>query len=355
MDAGDAARFVREAEGLCARRGGRLLFLVVFGSRLYGTQEEGASDLDLYGLWMPLPAALVTGCADGDIRAGTAGNLVRHGSGDVDIALFSLRRWLLELLPRGEVVGTDLLFAAGRPGCVLFRDPLLDAIFGDPLRYLGLRDGRACRAYCIRQARQYGIRGSRLGCLKDVLRALEALCPEGLRAKARLADILEGLLARCGDGRLCLRAPEGEGAALVLCGRHYQASLPVALLAERVQAVLAATRCAGIDADRGLGVDWKALSHALRAQREDEEILATGRLRFPLACAGELKAVRAGLRPWRELEPLLVDNLEALDRLRAVSPHAHAVDPAVSRQALLACYGIDEDATAFPAGGSGGR
>ena len=42
------------------------------------------------------------------------------------------------------------------------------------------------------------------------------------------------------------------------------------------------------------GRDWKALSHALRALYEAEELVDTGKITFPLPLADEVKALKEG-------------------------------------------------------------
>lgn len=55
-------------------------------------------------------------------------------------------------------------------------------------------------------------------------------------------------------------------------------------------------------AERQDGVDWKALSHAVRVGQEAVELLSTGRLRFPLAAAQYLLAIKLGRVPYGAVE-----------------------------------------------------
>ena len=64
-------------------------------------------------------------------------------------------------------------------------------------------------------------------------------------------------------------------------------------------------------ADSNEGVDWKALSHAVRVGHEALELLNTGRVIFPLLSAKLLLAIKLGTVPYaqvaRLIEALLVE------------------------------------------------
>lgn len=72
-------------------------------------------------------------------------------------------------------------------------------------------------------------------------------------------------------------------------------------------------------AEQNEGIDWKALSHAVRVGREAVELLKTGEITFPLADAAHILAIKKGRLPYDtvadEIEGLLVD----VEREAAVS------------------------------------
>jgi hypothetical protein len=63
------------------------------------------------------------------------------------------------------------------------------------------------------------------------------------------------------------------------------------------------------------GVDFKACSHAIRAIRQMEEIMLTGKVVFPLACATELLAIKNGELPWEEIKLKLEEGLDNIEEL----------------------------------------
>ena len=69
-------------------------------------------------------------------------------------------------------------------------------------------------------------------------------------------------------------------------------------------------------------MDWKALSHSVRAIRQQEELLETGRLVFPLRDRGEILRIKKGGLSFQETEGVITRGLAGLVGLRAVSPYA---------------------------------
>ena len=341
--ASDHPELLSIARDLCAENGARLVYLTIFGSTLYGTEIPGKSDLDVRGLFLPSPESLVLGTARHSLHLSSADSTRRNGEGDRDVDLFSVQRWLLELLPAGEIGALDLLFSPSSAGCVLFSAPCLAPVFAEPLRFFNSRQGEACAAYSLGQAKKYGIRGSRLGALRAVVDRAVEICPERQETR-RLAEILPDLAKACSDSRFCELVTQRDGLALRVCGKMHPASLSVTEFLQRARRDLA--RYEEADAGWENSIDWKALSHAIRAIRQEEELLRTGTLRFPLACREELVTVKLGQVGWKDVEPRIVDGLKALESLRMASPFAGPADSRAARRVLLQCYGLGSENTA---------
>ncbi len=315
----DREALLAEAREMVRGRG-RLLFLCFFGSTLYGTRREGSSDTDLRGLWLPDEApeneeamARVKG-----LHRSTGVRRVRNTHEDTDIDLVSAERWLCRGLAQGDTGSLDLLYAPTNPPCVLFCHPALEEIFASPLRFLNLADGGSCESYCRGQGNTFGMRGTRLGALWRVRRALEGLDP-GLRLERRA----EFLAQAAGAPDFCSVAEDG---GLLLAGQRHMAFTKTGELVLRLDRMLAGHRERIEAAREGRDVDWKALSHALRAIRQQESLLRDGTLRFPLACREEILRVKEGGLSFACAEDLICSGLEGLRKLRSVSPWAVAPD-----------------------------
>ena len=70
-----------------------LIHLFVGGSELHGAKVKDTDDLDIYGVYLE-PPELVLGLDKQDFYVwSTAGNERRNGPDDVDVCLYSLRKW----------------------------------------------------------------------------------------------------------------------------------------------------------------------------------------------------------------------------------------------------------------------
>jgi uncharacterized protein len=88
----------------------RLIHLFVGGSELHGAKVHGTDDLDIYGVYIE-PPELVLGLESmPHFVWSTAGNDRRNGPKDVDITLYSLRKWA-GLACKGNPTALHFLFA----------------------------------------------------------------------------------------------------------------------------------------------------------------------------------------------------------------------------------------------------
>jgi len=91
---------------------GRLIHLFVGGSELHGAKVHGTDDLDIYGVYIE-PPELVLGLESmPHFVWSTAGNDRRNGPKDVDVTLYSLKKWA-GLACKGNPTALHFLFAEG--------------------------------------------------------------------------------------------------------------------------------------------------------------------------------------------------------------------------------------------------
>ncbi|MDR2055982.1 MAG: nucleotidyltransferase domain-containing protein [Desulfovibrio sp.] len=328
---------LRQSSELCRERGARLLYLTVFGSALYGTETPGKSDMDVRGIFLPTQESLAVNEAAWTLRYSSGDSSGKNAAGDVDIDLWSVQHWLLKLLPAGDTGALDVLFSPSHAECTLHRDPLLDKVFGNPLKFVNAGEGRAYAEYSLGQAKKYGIRGSRLGALKSVHDWLGEHCPSP-GPKARLRVILDPLLDACADGRFCAAHEAGGEAGLRLCGKVHLGGIHLREFAQRVEADMRRYGARVEKAGRNQGIDFKALSHALRALDQMEELLQTGAIVFPLKSRERLTAVKQGAYTWNELEPRILSRLAEIDAMRKDSPWGGVFDAGFARDCVLEMY-----------------
>jgi predicted nucleotidyltransferase len=87
-----------------------LIHLFVGGSELHGAKVKDTDDLDIYGVYLE-PPELVIGLDQSDFYVwSTAGDDRRNGPNDIDVCLYSLRKWA-GLAAKGNSTALHFLFA----------------------------------------------------------------------------------------------------------------------------------------------------------------------------------------------------------------------------------------------------
>ena len=90
----------------------RLIHLFVGGSELHGAKVHGTDDLDIYGVYIEPPEMVLGLESMPHFVWSTAGNDRRNGPHDVDITLYSLKKWA-GLACKGNPTALHFLFAEG--------------------------------------------------------------------------------------------------------------------------------------------------------------------------------------------------------------------------------------------------
>jgi uncharacterized protein len=90
----------------------RLIHLFVGGSELHGAKVNGTDDLDIYGVYVEPPEMALGLESLPHFVWSTAGDDRRNGPNDVDVTLYSLKKWA-GLACKGNPTALHFLFAEG--------------------------------------------------------------------------------------------------------------------------------------------------------------------------------------------------------------------------------------------------
>jgi hypothetical protein len=307
------------------------LLEVKFGSHLYGT-ETPSSDLDIKVIYVPAERDIILGSyGKAVVTSRKKATFERNSKDDVDVEMFSLDRFLSDLMA-GQTWALDVLFAWGnhRAEC---RTQLGAAVMDRILaarHFLLTRNVNAFVGYARKQAARYGIKGSRMDAVRRVVALLEMLPPP-----QRLTEhepSVRALVAECADlvsleRTALVEIVELPGAAasvapvphLHVCGRMLPLRATVKLARETYGRILAEYGERSRKANLAGGVDWKALSHAVRVNNEARELLDTGWITFPRPDRALLVEIKTGQREAREVYAMIEEGLACLTASSATS------------------------------------
>lgn len=288
-----------------------------FGSHLYGTNTP-ESDTDFKSVFLPDAEDILLQRVPRSInKQRNKAEGERNQPGDIDEESFSLQQFLA-LLAQGQTVALDMLFA---PETWPTDETGLWTIIRNNRDKLLTKKSAAFVGYCRTQANKYGIKGSRVAAAKAAAEFFNELMEIGLPSSKLSAfrkdlgllvswhpdhmGIVEQVVNRDGD----------IGEFFECCNRKVGFGNTI----KEAQAVF--NRIYDNYGDRARkaqdneGVDWKALSHAVRVGHQALELLRDHNITFPLPNAAHILDIKLGRLPYQvvadEIEQLLVKVEEA--------------------------------------------
>jgi hypothetical protein len=176
--------------------------------------------------------------------------------------------------------------------------------------------------YCRQQANKYGIKGSRVAAARAALTWLAGLCEENL-SHTKLGEFTADVRVMTDSNEHMAIVAIEQGAGTMIdhwdvCGRKLSFTASVKHAHDVMVKLVGEYGHRALQAERQEGVDWKALSHAVRVATQAIELLQTGSVTFPLPNAGHVLAIKTGEIPYREvaeeIELLLVEVEAAAQR-----------------------------------------
>lgn len=304
-----------------------IIFKTKFGSHLYGTETEH-SDVDWKGVYIPDARDILLGRSKGTIDLNEkvdhrTGLQRKNYPGETDFELYSLQKFM-SLAAEGQLPALDMLFATPLVG-----GTDIDGVMSDIwIRIWENRDKLACNQtrvffhYAYHQASKYGVKGSRMAAAEKAAEFFAELAGN-LGSKIKLRDIDVTLTEAFEDVPHCsiveIKQVSGEMMkAFECCGRKVMWNVSLKTARDIYTKLFDDYGHRARKAKNNQGVDWKALSHAVRVGREAVEYLRTGFITFPRPEAQRLVMIKRGEMDYQkvaeEIEQLLDDVRDAADK-----------------------------------------
>lgn len=293
---------------------------IKFGSHLYGTATP-ASDIDYKSVFVPAARDILLQRVRATIsnqRPKAEGE--KNVAGEIDEEAYSLQRYL-GLAAEGQTVALDVLFAP-RWSMVAEPEPEWAEIERNRHRLI-TRKSAAFVGYCRQQANKYGIKGSRVAAAREALTLLaDELGKRGTVAK--LGEV-EDHIATLTAAHEHMALLDIEGATDVtgahrtvrhweVCNRKMPLTQTIKSAHEVMRRIVDEYGHRARQAESNQGVDWKALSHAVRVATQAIELLRTGAVAFPRPDAEHLLAIKLGTLPYQQVAEEIDELLPAVER-----------------------------------------
>ena len=281
-----------------------LVLVTLFGAKLYGTADQN-SDTDIKGIFLPNLKSVLLNTVPKSIHFRSKKEDWRKNSPkDVDIELYSLP-YFLKLACNGETVALDVLHT--NENFILYTSEIWNQIMARRKKFYS-KSLNAFVGYARKQAAKYGIKGSRLQICEELIKLLK-------EHEDKTMSHIWGIL------------PIGEHTSFVndihgvkmyqICGKKFQEFVTTNYVVTVLETFYNEYGHRAKLAKENNGIDWKAISHAMRACFQLEEIYTTENLIFPLKQADYLKQIKFGELDYSTVVAPHLD--EYIDRIELLS------------------------------------
>lgn len=298
----------------------RTIVRMMFGSALYGTSTP-ASDIDFKSVFVPSAKSILMQSAPKTIsHSRPKGIGEKNYAGEVDEEQISIQKFI-HLAAEGQTMALDMLFA---PDYAIIGEPSWEwrEIIANRHRLL-TRKSAAFIGYAKQQANKFGIKGSRVAASRSALALLEsAIETHGNTAKLEVVEGLVRALAASNDHMTFHEDVTPHGQTVILwevCDRKMPFTASLKNARDIMQRVVDEYGRRALMAETQQGIDWKALSHAVRVGDEAVELLTTGHVTFPLPNAAHIIDIKLGRLLYQDVAEEIEGLLERVEQAAATS------------------------------------
>lgn len=258
--------------------------LMKFGSHLYGL-DNPMSDIDWKGIYLSTHDELLLGEGPHTIEYSTGPKNAKNSENDVDFEIMSLHKFIKHAL-MGETFAIDMLHCTSPENT----SEIWEFLVANRKRFYS-KHMKAYVGYVKSQAAKYGVKGSRLKDISSAIARLEQFDPTALIGEYQ-DEVYIGEEAKW-------VFKENPKAGTVdefyeVNSKKYQSTNTVEYVIDRLRRVYDSYGHRARLAEENEGIDWKAVSHALRAGYQALHIYEDGDYSYPLPETAFLKAVKAG-------------------------------------------------------------
>lgn len=320
----------------------KILVKAIAGSHLFGLNTE-KSDKDYKGVFLPSADQILLGNYSDTIRKSTGDGITRNTKDDVDTELYSLRKFF-SMVENGDTAALELLFTPEE--FILEKDPIWDEI-------VAIRDTlvskkiNALIGYIRQQSNKYGIKGSRMGELANVLKILKEAEKTHPFQNAKLKHSWDELVEAFKDFQhvhlidIFLDKKNNKTIpAFDFLGAKFSGDTPFSVCIKSLSDKYKAFGQRARDAKNNNGIDWKAISHCLRCGYQATQLMETGKITLPHTgvIRGYLLMVKQGEVKYSEVEPTIELMLEKVEEAAAKSTLPEKLDRQYLDSLLLKYY-----------------
>jgi predicted nucleotidyltransferase len=286
-----------------------MIFLskILSGSNLYGT-NDALSDIDYNGIYLPTKE---------DILLSRVKRAIKYDTPGINETYFSLQ-FFISLACEGQTITLDMLHAP--ESMIVFASNIWKELVSLRHKFYS-KNIHAFLEYAKKQAIKYSLKGDRRKDLSDVI----TLFIKSTSSDYKLLDVWNSF-QRTKNIFEVEQTPQGIR-QIFICGKIFQETQKVSYVLPVLKNLYNQYGERAKQAELNKGLDWQAISHAVRVLLEVKELLLYKTITFPLKETEFVKDIKTGkINFIKVVSPLLENLTEEIDRLLEVSKLPEKVD-----------------------------
>ena len=276
-----------------------VVYITKYGSKLYGTDNEN-SDTDYKGIYIPNKRSVLLKKDMEHYNFNSNDNNTKNSKDDIDLQLFSIYKWF-NLLKKGETGAMDILFSLFREDTQVYNDKEFTSIILENYRKFYNKNLHSFLGYCVGQSKVYNVRGERFNELHLFVEYFNDLVKEqGAEKLETLFPNIETLFLEHKYKYIkFILAPTSRGSGEIkdgiyveVLGKRFLGTVTIKYFSEKITEM--EKQFGNRARASAKGIDFKALSHAVRVIDEVEELIDENFITFPLKNRTYIKSVKEG-------------------------------------------------------------
>ena len=268
-----------------------ILVRCVAGSHLFGTNTP-KSDKDFKGVYLPTLRDCVTGEVKHSINQKTNNTGNKNTSEDIDVEFYSAQKFF-KMLEEGQTVALELLFTPEQ--FIIEKSPLWDRITENRDKLVH-RNIKAFIGYARQQADRYGLMGSKINEIDRMITILDKM-----DQKSKLGSNKDDIVFQMPTNFCKFETINNKGYEynyLVINGKKFDLRTSVEDTKHSLILTSQAYGDRARQAAKNEGIDWKAISHAVRVCHQGIELLNTGKITLPLTAENGEEVLEIKSEKW---------------------------------------------------------
>ena len=296
----------------------KVLYITIYGSKLFGTDNVD-SDTDYKGLFIPSKKDVLLK-RDIEHYNYNSNNVSKNSKDDVDLQLYSIYKFF-NLLKKGETGALDILFSFFREDTQVYSEMYFLGLIKKNYAKFYNKNLHSFIGYCVGQSKMYNIKGKRFNELHDFVEHFKALSIKNATHKLesyfpeieaifakKSYKYVKFIKASISRGNQAYK----EGRYVELLGKRFAGSVTVGYFTQQI--IQMELQFGSRSRSASEGVDFKALSHAVRVINEVEELIDEATITFPLKNSLYIKSIKEGKESLEEVMLYLDEKLEVVQK-----------------------------------------